>query len=405
MTGNQSSDFSDLHVRPVSDALTGRKLDVVVSGSIGAVESVKFIRSLRRLGADITPWLTHGGSEFITPQSLTWAAARDAVTGFSGAASHIATGDACIVAPASASLIGRIAAGMTDTPASALITSYLGQGKPVLLLANMHDSLFRAPPVQANLQTIAGYGVTMLTARTEEGKQKFPLPDELADISAHVLNSKRHRAGRGDVLVTMGTTRGYIDDVRYISNYSSGALGTEISRELYRHGFSTHIVAGPCPVKPAVYSSLHLVETNDDMEDAMAQILRKNPVASVLAASVLDFTPERKQAGKISSASTDRLEVGFARTKKLIAKVNTPVKVGFKLESGLTEGNAAELARQYQTKYNLSLFVINDLGDVDSKRHRARIFDRNNGAPSVGESKPEIARAICQHIIRASSAQ
>ena len=71
---------SDLLVTPVSDALKGCRVDVVVTGSIAAVESVRFIRSLRRLGADVTPWLSQGGSSFITPMSVTWAAGKDAVT-------------------------------------------------------------------------------------------------------------------------------------------------------------------------------------------------------------------------------------------------------------------------------------------------------------------------------------
>ena len=96
----------DLHVTASSDALKGRRIDVVVTGSIAAVEAVRFIRSLRRLGAEVTPWLSQGGSSFITPMALTWAAGKETIVGFSGSASHIATGDAVVVAPASSSIIG-----------------------------------------------------------------------------------------------------------------------------------------------------------------------------------------------------------------------------------------------------------------------------------------------------------
>lgn len=400
MTHNQSSDSSDLHVRPVSDVLLGWKLDVVISGSIGAVESVKFIRCLRRLGASIMPWLTQGGAEFITAQAVTWAAANEAITTFSGSASHIALRDGCIIAPASASLIAKIALGMTDTPASALVASYLGERKPVMLVPNMHDSLFRSPAVQANLQRIKEYGVTVLSARTEEGKQKFPLPEELADLCAHQFQGG---GSRGDVLITMGTTRGYIDDVRYVSNYSSGALGTEISKELYRYGFSTHIICGPCPIKPTTYSTFSPVETNDEMAAGIAQVLHKKPVAAVLAASVLDFIPETKQSGKIKSAGHEALNVKLVRTKKLIADVKTPIKIGFKLETNLSDTRANELAREYMVKYGLTYFVINDLSDVDEQKHRARLFSDKTLTPDVKESKADIAKAISRHILQSST--
>lgn len=134
--------MNDLDVIPSSDALAGRRVDVVVSGSIAAVESVKFIRALRRLGAEVTPWLSHGGATFITPMAVTWAAGKDAVTGFSGNASHIATSDAVIVAPASSSILTKMARGMTDSHCTALLASALGQTKPVLILPSMHDSLW-----------------------------------------------------------------------------------------------------------------------------------------------------------------------------------------------------------------------------------------------------------------------
>lgn len=397
MTGSADIPSSDLIVSPVSNALNGWKLDVVVSGSIGAVESVKFVRALRRLSCSVTPWLTRGGAEFITAQSLSWAAGRETVTGFSGAASHIATADGCIVAPASASLIGKVAHGITDSPAAALVASYLGMGKPVLMLPNMHDSLYRSPAVQNNLKTLESYGVTILGARTEEGKQKFPASDVLADICSYNLLAPEN--GTKKILVTMGTTRGYIDDVRYISNYSSGALGTAICSELYRHGFETLVVCGPCQIKPVLNGKMFPVETNDDMERAIKAALAQGACASVLAASVLDFAPETKQSGKIKSATNETLTVTLNRTKKLISEIKTKIKVGFKLETGLTDAKAVDLAQEYIKKYDLSMFVVNDLSDVGESKHLARTFDGKDSIGTAVTGKSKLAQTICQHII------
>jgi phosphopantothenoylcysteine decarboxylase/phosphopantothenate--cysteine ligase len=396
---------SDLDVERTSTALSGWSLDVVVTGSIGAVESVRFVRALRRLGADVTPWLTAGGAQFVTPLALGWAAAREPRNAFAGDASHIALGDAVVVAPASASFLAKMAHGLADTPASALAQSYLGQRKPVLALPNMHDSLAASPAALANHATLADWGVCLLGAREEEGKKKFPDPALLADQVAHQLNARRH--GSPAVLVTMGTTRGYFDAVRYISNYSSGSLGTHIAEELYRRGLTTHVVAGPSQVRPRAYSHLAAVETNDEMQKAAAHALAQGAQGAVLAASVLDFAPRARQAGKIKSKDhLGGLTVELVSTSKIIAGLSPAagVKVGFKLETGLTEERARAIAADYMPRYGLSLFVANDLADVDTRRHRALVFAAGPsgqplpGAPALAESKAAVAGLVADHV-------
>lgn len=392
---DQPAATHDLAVERLSSALADRVVDVVVSGSIGAVESVRFVRALRRLGATVAPWLTAGGSQFITPLALSWAAARETRTAFEGAASHIATGDACVVAPASAALIAKIAHGFTDSPASALIASYLGSGKPVLLLANMHESLAASPAVKRNLETLAGLGVQLLASRDEEAKRKFPEPAALADEVAHRIN---RRPGRR-VLITMGTTRGYIDSVRYLSNYSSGGLGSETAEELYRSGLETFVVAGPSLIRPRVATRLVAVETNAEMQAAAEAIQRRGIGAAVLAASVLDYVPKARVSGKISSAAPS-LTIECERAAKIIAgiKPDGGVKVGFKLETGLTDQRIGELTTKYMMEYGLSLMVLNDLADVSDKRHKAYLVERAGTSPAVVDGKREVAHAIARHV-------
>ncbi|MBM4253631.1 MAG: bifunctional phosphopantothenoylcysteine decarboxylase/phosphopantothenate--cysteine ligase CoaBC [Deltaproteobacteria bacterium] len=396
---------SDLTVDRRSDALTGRQIDVVVSGSIGSVEAVKFIRSLRRLGAAVTPWLTSGGAQFVTPLALAWAAGRDVRQAFTGDASHIALGDACVVAPASANLLGKCANGITDTPATALIASYLGSRKPVLILPNMHDSLAQAPAVMKNRETLAANGAQLLAARVEEGKQKFPEPAVLADEVAHRLN--RHAAKEAAVLVTLGTTRGYIDDVRYLSNYSTGTLGSLIAEELYRCGIATHVVCGPCPRQPKSYTSLAAVATNEEMTAAASAAIASGADAAVLAASVLDFTPEHRASGKIPSSANSKLSLNLVRTPKIIAGINprSGIKVGFKLETDLTATRAEALALDYFAKYQLSLMVINDLSQVDATRHQAYVASYSDARAGKGrlelqllDGKNAVAEAVAGHV-------
>ena len=388
---------SDLNVTPISDALAGRRLDVVVSGSIAAVESVRFIRALRRLGATVTPWLTQGGSQFVTPLSLEWAAAAPCVTSFTGVASHICTSDAVIVAPASSNIIAQVAIGMTDTPAAALIASALGQKKSVFILPAMHDSLYQAPAMLQHLRTLESWPQSyLLSSRTEEGKHKFPDPADLADSVAHRLN--RPRRPEHPVLITMGTTRGYVDDVRYFSNYSSGKLGSEICGEVYRQGYLTHVVCGPCEFKPRVTSVMKPVRTTGEMLKACQDAEQRGACAGIFAASVLDFEPSEKLSGKIPS-SQPNLTVQFTPTPKIISaiKLDGRPKIGFKLETDLTLARATEIARDYTAKYHLSALIANDLSSVSATTHRAWSIDPAGHATDL-QSKRDIARHVVKMI-------
>jgi len=393
--------ISDLHVERESDALSGLTLDVVVSGSIGAVESVRFIRALRRLGAKVVPWLTRGGAQFVTETALSWAADHPVRVGFNGTESHLAQNDGLIIAPASASLIGKIVHGITDSPAAAVATSYLGRDLPVIVLPNMHDSLASAKAVMRNVEMLHGLGARMIPAREEEGKRKFPDPEVAAAIAAHQINFKR-RSG-SQILVTMGTTRGYLDDVRYVSNYSSGGLGTLIAEDLYRHGHLTHVVAGPSLVRPKVAETLQLVDTNDEMAKAIAKAMSHPIDAAIVAASVLDYVPAERAKGKIKSGS-DNLTVSFVNTPKLIGTIHPskPVKVGFKLEAQLDLKEADAIARDYMKRYDLSFFVLNGLRDVSLTSHKAIVFEsKATGSPDSSKhvtGKRDVAMAVVSHV-------
>ncbi len=379
---------SDLQVSRLSDALSGIRLDFIVSGSIAAVESIKLIRMLRRLGADVTPWLTQGGSQFVTPLALEWAAARPVRTAFEGGASHIAQGDGCIVAPASANFLGGLAQGMLHSPALALAASYLGQNKPVMLLPTMHGSLKTSPAVVQNIEKLRMFGVQWLAPRHEEGKDKFPDPESTADVIGHLFNRQKREGA--SVFITMGTTRGFIDEVRYLSNYSSGKLGSLVAEELFRQGFQTEVISGPCPHQPKSATQLTQVLTNGEMEAAVRQAVRGGAQVGVFAASVLDFIPEKAVTGKLSSQDHPTLNVHLRRAEKIIGAVQVPLKVGFKLEVGLQPERIREIAQTYIKRYGLSMMVVNDLKDVDDQRHRAMIFEVEAGH----DEHPDISRGV-----------
>ncbi len=392
---------SDIAVSPISSALAGRHLDVIVSGSIGAVESVRLIRSLRRLGARVTPWLTKGGAQFVTPMALSWAAGEPAQVAFEGHASHVAIHDGCIVAPASASFLGRLALGQTDTPASAIATAYLGAKLPVMVLPSMHDSLALAPAVIKNLDALRSWGVAVLSPRREEGKHKMPSAETLADEVAHHWHQSQSQSKTpARVMITMGGTRADIDDVRFLGNYSSGALGTAIAEEAYRWGLQTFVVAGSAERRPRVFTQLESAESHEAMSQACLSLCQQGMDAGVMAAAVLDFVPTEKLSGKLRSSDEPPL-IRLRKTPKILdlLQPRPAVLVTFKLEPSVTAEQVIQIAKKYHQSTGATLVVINERQHVSATKHVASVVDPGSGfSIRIFEGKRALAMAIVEHM-------
>jgi len=393
----------DLFVLKKSGALSGQKVDLVVSGSIAAVQSPLFIRALRRVGARITPWITEGARQFITPMSLSWAAAQKTRDSFSGENTHLATKNALIIAPASANFIGSLSSGSATSPMLTMAMSYLGQKKPVLLLPSMHESLAVSPFFQKNLKKLLPY-LHILKPRLEEEKQKFPSPNLLADECAHLLNVFQS-AKQKNIVITLGGTISSLDSVRYLGNYATGRLGSLVAEELYRYGLSTYIVAGTHTHLPQVATKIIHAREYQDMFESTTNLLIQNQASLIHLAAILDFTFERTSFGKISS-KTDSLTFRLFPTPKMLTKFKPfgKIKVAAKLLFKTNESDFKSIAEEYLDKYQLSGIVINNIDSIHEDEHLAHFFEENNqhsqiNIPQVASSKQELATILCKHTL------
>ncbi len=405
----------DLQVECIDDSLQGVSCDVIITGSIAAVESVRTLRALRRLGARVFAHLTPGAERFITPLSVAWASAGDPPTTLaSGRAEHLAQRDVCLVLPASANFLSKAANGICDNHALTLVQSYLGAGKPIMFLPCMHKTLADSPLVQQNLAKLLQLDrVYSLSPRKEEGKSKMPDPLAVADsVSHHWWQSRYqlHRQGpasRPGMIVAYGGTQAAIDPVRCLSNISTGSLGEEIVRQAYRRGYEVHAVKGVTTTGAKVPSaSLAECLTNKSMEIKLQNLLATYPYGLVMAAALQDFLPEHESANKIASTSRESLTLNLKRTHKVLSglKPQVPIKVGFKLESILTEDHLRELQTK-MPELGLSLLVANEVNTVSSlQKHEAIFLSPDSGDKQAGwkigksiVSKKAIAAEIFGH--------
>ena len=392
--------MKDTGVRVTSQALHGTTLDWVVSGSIAAVEVVKAIRAVRRLGAQVRVTMTREAQRFITPTACAWASGREVNTDWSPMADHIGEGDALVIAPCSASLLSKVAAAICDAPALSLAASYLGQGKPVIVHPCMHQSLTANPFLHDVYQRVSNH-LQIIAPLQEEGKDKFLPPPTLAEHIAHHY----HGGGtRGAAIIVSGRTIAPLDAVRGITNFSTGEMGTLIAAELYRQGFATHIVSGASEQQPAAYSSLVAVKTPAEMGEQAQQMLQKHPDAAlVMVAAVLDFAPATTEEGKISSQQQELL-VRFVPVPKLIQNLQprSQVKVVFKQPAVFDpEQDVKATIGAYfdpDKKTRASLLVVNPQAVMAAGNYGAYLFYPDFSS-TYADSKQKVAHLVSQHLV------
>lgn len=398
---------ADLAVQGMHSSLRNKIIDLVVTGSVASIESFRLIRSLRRLGATVRVYLSPAGSMFITPAALEWASGNKVITEFHPSSSHLASAHMCVVAPASASFIGRLKSGITDHAAAALCQSYLGANTPVMLVPCMHDFLGHSPIIKDNLQELS-HNFTILDTRQEDQKQKFPDPTHLAyDISHHYhRHIRKHPPIK--TLLLMGATRSYLDDVRYLSSRSSGQVGSAIGNDLYLHGIQTFTVSADAMFLPEASTALYRVTTATQMLKQAQDILTQHQTTHlIMPASISDFAPQSKHSGKYRSSSS--WNVNLLQQSKLRShlhlKTEYTQKICFKLEpKPLSSEKITQIAQNMHAQDGITALVVNVLHHAASQDDYQAIMVILNKDGKIEQwidctSRLQLAAAIRSHII------
>jgi len=281
--------------------LAGTEIVLAVTGSIAATESVRLVHALRRRGAGVTAVMSDAACRIVHPDALVYATGRDVVTRITGMVEHVAycgeggEADLLLVAPATANTISKIAAGIDDTPPTTFATTAIGRGMPVVVVPAMHESMYRHPGLQANLDRLREWGIGVVDPRMEEGKAKIA---EIDEIVLHVERacSDRPLAGR-HVVIASGPCAEPVDDIRVLTTRSTGMMGRELALQAFRLGARVTVVHRDR--FPAV-RNVH-AETAGEMHEAVIRILEEEGADDYLSpAAISDFAP-RVHHGKIPS--------------------------------------------------------------------------------------------------------
>ena len=393
----QSAAIGDHDVPLVSGHLQGRRIALVVTGSIAALRTPDLARALRRRGAEVTAICSAEALHYVGRQALEWATCRPLITRLSWRAEHLSDSepfDAWLVAPATANTIAKLASGIADTPVTAALASALGrleQGRTRLLIApTMHGSLHTSI-LARQARSLAQLGVTFLAPRDAYGKHNLP---DLEVLVAAVCRAVSTSSLQGrPILVTGGPTPVPIDGVRQIVNRFSGRLAAAISEELLLRGADPRLLLGQGSAPPPAWIPHRLACSFDDYRSQVLAALEGGLAAGIFSAAVADYRPRQVHAGKLASGEPS-LNLELVPTEKVIDQVRAAAPrlpmVTFKVLAGVSDAELLAVARSRLARFEL--VVANRAEEVQGEAQSAWLVSARGESRHIG--KRAIATAI-----------
>ena len=391
--------------------MKGKHIVLGITGSIAAYKACTLIRLLIKAGAEVQVVITPSGKEFITPLTLSALTSKPVISEFFAQRdgtwhSHVDLGqwaDAMIIAPATASTIGKMANGVAD---NMLITTYLSMKAPVFIAPAMDLDMFAHPSTRQNLDRLKAFGNIIIEPQSGElashliGKGRMEEPERIFETLADFFASRQRLKGK-KVLITAGPTYEKIDPVRFISNYSSGKMGYALAETCAAQGAEVTVVSGPVALT-AKHQNIHIihVESAAEMYTATTGAFPKADVG-ILCAAVADFTPATTATEKIKREG-DTLHLDLVATRDTAAlgqaKRTDQKLIGFALETT----NEKEHAKAKLAKKHLDFIVLNSLNDKGAgfahDTNKVTIIAKNEERVFELKTKSEVAQDIIDYL-------
>lgn len=351
--------------------LKGKHIVLGITGGIAAYKSAILLRLLIKAGAEVQVVITPNGKQFITPATLAALSGKPVVSEFFAANtgewhSHVDLGiwsDLMVIAPATASTIGKMVSGVAD---NMLVTTYLSAKSHVMVAPAMDLDMWAHPSTQRNICTLQQDGVEIIQPASGElashlsGKGRMEEPEVILRRVEEYFVKKETLKGK-KILVTAGPTYEDIDPVRFIGNYSSGKMGFSIAEEAASRGAEVTLICGPVSLHTSNPNIKRIdVRSANQMLAAAEENFEYCDIA-ILSAAVADYAPETRSESKIKRENTDDMTLHLVKNPDIAAdlgnKKGNRVLVGFALETDHEHENAL---RKIKNK-NLDMIVLNSL--------------------------------------------
>ena len=366
-----------------SNKLSNKRIVVGITGSIAAVETVKLCRELIRHGAEVYPVMTESATKIIHPDALEFATGKKPILRLTGKIEHVELcgktrnpADLLLIVPCTANTISKIALGIDDTPVTTFATTAIGSGIPILIVPAMHISMYENKIIKENIEKCKKAGIKFIYPKVEGKKAKLPDVEDIVENVIRCIGKKDFTNKR--VLVIGGSTAEPIDDVRVITNLSSGKTALFIAKSIFERGGEIKLFYGYGKIEIPSYLSTFIdrFTTVDSLVKLLDKIDLKLFDIIILCAAISDFKPKEKVKGKISS-DKEKLSIEFIQTPKIIEIIRKKNKratlVAFKLESNAKDikKKALKLADK-----GADFIIANTTDSIDSDYSEIWIFDK-----------------------------
>ena len=358
--------------------MKGKKIVLGITGSIAAYKACSLIRLFIKAGAEVQVVITPAGKEFITPVTLSTLTSKPVISEFFSNRdgswnSHVELGlwaDAMVIAPCTASTLGKMANGIAD---NMLITTYLSMKAPVFIAPAMDLDMYRHPATQANMQTLRAFCNHIIEAASGElashlvGKGRMEEPETIFKTIDEFFKAQEAPKHPNDltgrrVLITAGPTYEKIDAVRFIGNFSTGKMGFALAEECARRGAEVELIAGPVALQ-AHHPNIHRTDVTSASDMYKAATTRFSQCdTAILCAAVADFTPASVAEQKIKREGSGGLHLDLVPTHDIAKELGKCKRegqklIGFALETNDEESHALDKLK----RKNLDFIVLNSL--------------------------------------------
>ena len=391
--------------------LKGKKIVLGITGSIAAYKSCLIIRELVKRGAEVQVVITPAGKEFITPITLSALTQKPVISDFFSQRdgtwhSHVALGlwaDAMLIAPCTASTLGKMANGIAD---NMLITTYLSMKAPVFIAPAMDLDMYAHPTTQQNMERLKGFGNYIIEPQSGflasglEGKGRMEDPEKIV-AALDLFFEKKDLQGKR-IMITAGPTYEKIDPVRFIGNYSSGKMGFALAEECARRGAEVTLIAGPVNVNSEMDNVRRIdVESCEDMYRVATNEFPQMD-AAILCAAVADFRPMEVADQKIKRVG-QTMDIHLIPNPDIAAELGRMKRdgqtlVGFALETNDEQQNAQHKLE----KKNLDFIVLNSLRNegtcFKSDENQISIISKEGQKDFEKKPKADVARDIIDEL-------
>ena len=383
-----------------SRLLEGKRIVLGITGSIAAVECFNLARELIRHGADVQAVMSPEALKLVTPDAMRFATGNEVITELDGRTQHVDLlgsyddhADLLLIFPCTANTLSKMALGIDDTAVTTMSTIAIGGGVPVIVAPAMHASMLEHPAVKKNMNTLREMGVEFVGPRMEEKKAKVATVEEIAAAVARRLGPM-DLAGR-KVFVIGGASEEPIDDVRVITNRSTGETAVQLAMAAWLRGADVELWAGRMSHPVPSY-----IERRDfqSVRDLLDMVNGEAKDIVIVPAALSDYAA-RPSRGKIPS-NLASLRIDLEPLPKVLPALrhSARVLVGFKAEVGPSDDELLRRARARMEEYGLDLIVANDLGKV-SKGETSSFLLRSDGTVERYEgSKEGLAHRILDEV-------